>query len=162
MVNLQDVAFTTNSTAHHFLHFLEALHSGSDVSKPYQSLRGAASNAIREAGTAQEGMLELREEIRIVVNRITNILSNEGRNISSFVTESSQSLLELATGVEERNAILEEHREEFKNVQRQSSDEKSNPPSEEEIRVVQEKWRSFREITGSGAYIWQVLKRKLR
>lgn len=86
----------------------------------------------------------------------------DATDISSFVTESSQSLLELATGVEECNAILEEHREELKNVQRQSSDEKNNPPSEEEIRVVQEKWRAFEEVTGPNVYRWQALRHQMQ
>lgn len=47
-------------------------------------------------------------------------------------------------------------------VQRQSSDEKSNPPSEEEIRVVQEKWRAFEGITDADAYRWQALRREMR
>ncbi|KAF7768650.1 hypothetical protein Agabi119p4_7893 [Agaricus bisporus var. burnettii] len=162
MFNLQDIPFSSNNTAYYFLQFLDALHSGSDNSEPYQSFLSAAGDAIVRAGTAQKVMVEFREEIRIVVGRITNILSNDGRDVSSFVTESSQSLLELATGVEECNAILEEHREEFKMVQRQSSDEKSNPPSEEEIRVVQEKWRAFEGITDPDAYRWQALRREMR
>ncbi|EKM79611.1 hypothetical protein AGABI1DRAFT_128756 [Agaricus bisporus var. burnettii JB137-S8] len=162
MIYLQDITFTSHDTARSFLRFLKALQSGRDNSESYRSFRGSVSNAITRTGTAQEGLLELREEIRIVVGRITSILGNDATDISSFITESSQSLLELATGVEECNAILEEHREELKNVQRQSSDEKNNQPSEEEIRVVQEKWRAFEEVTGPNVYRWQALRHQLQ
>ncbi|XP_006462898.1 hypothetical protein AGABI2DRAFT_144347 [Agaricus bisporus var. bisporus H97] len=162
MSKLQEISFACHETAFSFLRFLDALHNGRDNSDSYHSFRDSASKVVWRSGIAQEGMLEFREDMRIVIGRIKTILSNDDRDISSFVTESGQSLLELATGVEECNAALEEYREEFKEVQQQSSNVNNSSPSEEEFRMVQQKWQVFKEISGPNAYRWQTLKREMR
>ncbi|KAF7763927.1 hypothetical protein Agabi119p4_8464 [Agaricus bisporus var. burnettii] len=70
-------------------------------------------------------------------------------------------MLELATAVEECTAILEEHREELKEVQRQSPDENGSPSSEAEFQMVQEKWLAFLKTSGLFAYIWHILEEKM-
>ncbi|XP_006462896.1 hypothetical protein AGABI2DRAFT_179485 [Agaricus bisporus var. bisporus H97] len=162
MSKLQDINFARWNTAFDFLDFLDALRSGRDNSESYRSLCNSANQAVRRASIAQEAMLDFREDIRFAIGRITTLLSDGGRDISLFITESSQSLLELATGVEECNAILEEHCLEFKEMLQQSSDETSNRPSEEEFRMVQEKWQAFKEISGPNAYRWQALKLEMQ
>ncbi|EKM79615.1 hypothetical protein AGABI1DRAFT_128760 [Agaricus bisporus var. burnettii JB137-S8] len=139
MSKLQEISFVCHETAFSFLRFLDALHNGRDNSDSYHLFRDSASKVVWRSGIAQEGMLEFREDIRMVIGRITTILSNDDRDISSFMTESGQSLLELATRVEECNAVLEEYREEFREVKQQSSDVNNSSPSEEEFRMVQQK-----------------------
>ncbi|XP_006462891.1 hypothetical protein AGABI2DRAFT_193964 [Agaricus bisporus var. bisporus H97] len=152
MDKLENVAFVNYSTAFGFLKFLDALHTGRDGSEAYDYFRDNSWRAFNEAGYAQDVLLKFREDVRVVVGRITTILSSDNKEISSFVTESSQSLLELATGIEECNGILEEHRGEVKAVQRQSLDEKDNRLSEEEFQMVREKWQSFKELSEPPAF----------
>ncbi|XP_006462894.1 hypothetical protein AGABI2DRAFT_193967 [Agaricus bisporus var. bisporus H97] len=161
MDKLESIAFMNHSTAFGFLEFLDALHTGRDGSEAYNNFRGDSYRIFNEAGQAQDVLLKFREDIRVAVGRITTILSKDNDDISSFVTESSQSLLELATGVEECNALLEEHREEVKEVQRQSFDEKDNRPSEEEFQMVREKWQAFMEISEPPVYAWEALRREM-
>ncbi|KAF7768642.1 hypothetical protein Agabi119p4_7885 [Agaricus bisporus var. burnettii] len=162
MSKLQDITFASFNTAFDFLEFLNALYNAKDTSEPYRSFRNSVNQAISRIGIAQEVMLEFREDIRIVIGQFTAIMSNDDRDISPLTTESSQSLLELATGVEECNAVLEEYCEELKEVQQQGSEDKANPPSEEELRVVREKWLAFKEISGPNAYRWQALKLEMQ
>jgi hypothetical protein len=82
--------------------------------------------------------------------------------MSSFITESSQSVLEIATTVEECGAILEEYRDEFTEVQRQGFDEKDNPPSDEEFQMVREKWQAFMEIAERLTDRWEGFKDEIR
>jgi hypothetical protein len=82
--------------------------------------------------------------------------------MSSFVTESSQSVLKIATAVAECGAILEEYRDEFTEVQRQSFDEKDDPPSDEEFQMVQEKWQAFMEIADRLKDGWEEFKDEMR
>ncbi|EKM79606.1 hypothetical protein AGABI1DRAFT_120945 [Agaricus bisporus var. burnettii JB137-S8] len=161
MDKLESVAFMNHSTAFGFLKFLDALHTGRDGSEAYNNFRGDSYRVFNEAGQAQDVLLKFREDIRVAVGRITTILSKDNNETSSFVTESSQSLLELATGIEECNAILEEHREEVKEVQRQGFDEKDNRPSEEEFQMVREKWQAFMEISEPPVYAWEALRREM-
>ncbi|EKM79599.1 hypothetical protein AGABI1DRAFT_107031 [Agaricus bisporus var. burnettii JB137-S8] len=159
---LERVAIMNYNTAFAFLRFLDAVRGGRDGSGSYSEFQYSADEAFDEARKAQDVMLEFREEVRIAVGRITTMLSSDDKDVSSFVTESSQSLLELATGIEECNAILEEHRGEVKEVQRQSLDEKDNRLSEEEFQMVREKWQSFKELSEPPAFRWQALWREIR
>ncbi|EKM79562.1 hypothetical protein AGABI1DRAFT_107005 [Agaricus bisporus var. burnettii JB137-S8] len=161
MEELQSITITCSDIALGFLSFLHALRTGRGNSEAYHAFLDSTREAFDVAGIAQEAMLDFREDIRIVVGRIATILSNassDGNDISSFVTESSQSLLELATGVEECNAILEEYREAIKEAQRQSLDESDNPPSEEEFLMVQEKWQVYKVIAEPTQFNWPELK----
>ncbi|KAF7768636.1 hypothetical protein Agabi119p4_7879 [Agaricus bisporus var. burnettii] len=158
MEELQSITITCSDIALGFLSFLHALRTGRRNSEAYHAFLDSTREAFDVAGIAQEAMLDFREDIRIVVGRIATLLSNDGKDISSFVTESSQSLLKLATGVEECNAILEEYREAIKEAQRQSLDEKDNPPSEEEFHMVQEKWQAYKLVAEPTLYNWPQLK----
>jgi hypothetical protein len=82
--------------------------------------------------------------------------------MSSFITESGQSVLEIATAVEECGALLEEYRDELTEVQRRSFDAKDNPPSDEEFQVVREKWQAFFEIADRLQHRWGILKDQMR
>ncbi|XP_006462854.1 hypothetical protein AGABI2DRAFT_179458 [Agaricus bisporus var. bisporus H97] len=161
MAALQSVSITCNDIALGFLAFLHTLRTGRGKDEIYRAFLTSTRGAFNLAGIAQAAMLDFREDIRIVVGRIMTILSSassDGKDISSFVTESSQSLLELATGVEECNAILEEYREAIKEAQRQSLDENDDPPSEEEFHMVQEKWQAYKVIAEPTQYDWPQLK----
>ncbi|EKM79602.1 hypothetical protein AGABI1DRAFT_128746 [Agaricus bisporus var. burnettii JB137-S8] len=158
VAELQSASYTCYHTAIAFLAFLHALRRERGNSEAYHNFLAYTHQVLHKIGIAQEAMLDFREDIRIVVGRITTILSSDANDISSFVTKSSQSLLELATGVEECNAILEGYREEIKEAQRQSLNENDNPPSEEEFHMVQEKWQAFKAVSEPGLYNWPVLK----
>ncbi|EKM79564.1 hypothetical protein AGABI1DRAFT_128711 [Agaricus bisporus var. burnettii JB137-S8] len=158
MAALQSVSITCNDIALGFLAFLHTLRTGRGKDEIYRAFLTSTRGAFNLAGIAQAAMLDFREDIRIVVGRIITILSSEGKNITTFTTESSQSLLELATGVEECNAILEEYREAIIEAQRQSLDENDNPPSEEEFLMVQEKWQAYKVIAEPTQYDWPQLK----
>ncbi|KAF7768637.1 hypothetical protein Agabi119p4_7880 [Agaricus bisporus var. burnettii] len=159
---LERIGIMNYNAAFAFLAFLNAIHDGRDGSGPYENFQSCTSQIFDESRKVQDVMLNFREEIRIAVGRITSILSRDDKDVSSFVTESSQSLLEFATGVEECSAILEEHRGEVKEVQRQSLDEKDNRPSEDEFRMVREKWKVFHALSDSPAYRWPALWREIQ
>ncbi|EKM79563.1 hypothetical protein AGABI1DRAFT_107006 [Agaricus bisporus var. burnettii JB137-S8] len=136
MKKLQNVTFDNYNIAFAFLTFLRVLRAGEDNSKAHQDVLAYARRALATAEIAQEGMLAFREDIRIAVGRITTIISGgDGKDIPSFVNESSQSLLELATGVEECSLT-----------------------SEEEFRMVHGKWQAFVEIADPGEYRWESFK----
>ncbi|KAF7768625.1 hypothetical protein Agabi119p4_7868 [Agaricus bisporus var. burnettii] len=158
MAALQSVSITCNDIALGFLAFLHALRLRRGISEIHRAFLRSTRGAFNLAGIALAAMLDFREDIRIVVGRITTILSSECKDITTFTTESSQSLLELATGVEECNAILEEYREAIKEAQRQSLDENDNPPSEEEFHMVQEKWQAYNMIAEPTQFNWPELK----
>ncbi|KAF7768626.1 hypothetical protein Agabi119p4_7869 [Agaricus bisporus var. burnettii] len=160
---LQNVTFDNYNIAFAFLTFLHVLRAGGDNSKAHHDVLAYARRALTTAEIAQEGMLAFREDIRIAVGRITTIISGgDGKDIPSFVNESSQSLLELATGVEECNAILEGYRQEIKEVLRQTSDQTGSLTSEEEFRMVHGKWQAFVEIADPGEYRWESFKDVIR
>jgi hypothetical protein len=80
-----------------------------------------------------------------------------GEKLSSYSTESDPSILETVIAVEECRALLEEFRDEFTEVQQQSSDDKGNSPSEDESPMVQEKWLAFEDIAGRLRLRWEDL-----
>ncbi|XP_006462890.1 hypothetical protein AGABI2DRAFT_193963 [Agaricus bisporus var. bisporus H97] len=162
MSRLQELAFLNYDTAGNFLLFVKASRLGRNNPEAYHTFLTRAHQAAKKSGSVQEVLLKFREDIRIVVGQIATLMSGNGKDVSSFTSESSQSLLELATAVEECNAILEEHREEFKEVQRQKLDENDNPPSEAEFQMVEEKWQAFRNSAATGEYRWQALQREMR
>ncbi|EKM79598.1 hypothetical protein AGABI1DRAFT_120944 [Agaricus bisporus var. burnettii JB137-S8] len=162
MSYLRDVTYLNYDAAGKFLAFVEASHLGRNNSKAYDTFQTGVYHAIRKTRTAQEVLLKFREDIRIVVNQITTLISDNGKDVSSFTSESSQSMLEIATAVEECNAILEGHREELEEVQRQKLDENDNPPSEAEFQMVEEKWLMFRKSSGAAEYRWQVLEETMQ
>ncbi|EKM79612.1 hypothetical protein AGABI1DRAFT_128757 [Agaricus bisporus var. burnettii JB137-S8] len=162
MSSLQDVAYMNHETANGFIRFLEALETGQGNSDAYHGFLSRSRVAVKKTNIAQEALLKFREDIRIAVSQITTLISSDGSDIMSFITESSASMLELATAVEECYALLEEHLEGLKEVQRQSLDENDNPPSEEEFQMVQEKWLMLMESSGPGAYRWHALRRKMQ
>ncbi|EKM79603.1 hypothetical protein AGABI1DRAFT_128747 [Agaricus bisporus var. burnettii JB137-S8] len=145
---LERIGIMNYNAAFAFLAFLNAVHDGRDGSGPYENFRSCTSQIVDESRKVQDVMLNFREEIRIAAGRIASILSSDDKDVSSFVTECSQSLLEFATGVEECSAILEEHREEVKEVQRQSFDQKDNRPSEDEFRMLLTAW--FKTLSTHG------------
>ncbi|KAF7768643.1 hypothetical protein Agabi119p4_7886 [Agaricus bisporus var. burnettii] len=161
MRNLQDVAYVDYNTANDFLDFLKALQTGRGNPGAYETLIDSARQAVNETDIAQEALLKFREDLRIVAGKITTLMSDDCKDMTSFQIESSQSMLELATAIEECNALLEEHREELKEVQQQSLDENDNLPSEEEFQMVQEKWLAFEEASGPQAYKWLLLQHKM-
>jgi hypothetical protein len=75
MDKLEDVAFMNHHTAFGFLEFLNALHREKHASEAYHDFQKAARVAARKAGSAQEIMIEFREDLRIVVGQITTIMS---------------------------------------------------------------------------------------
>ncbi|KAF7768649.1 hypothetical protein Agabi119p4_7892 [Agaricus bisporus var. burnettii] len=145
MSSLQDVAYMNHETANGFIRFLEALETGQGNSDAYHGFLSRSRVAVKKTNIAQEALLKFREDIRIAVSQITTLISSE-----------------LATAVEECYALLEEHLEGLKEVQRQSLDENDNPPSEEEFQMVQEKWLTLMESSGPGAYRWHALRRKMQ
>ncbi|KAF7768640.1 hypothetical protein Agabi119p4_7883 [Agaricus bisporus var. burnettii] len=96
---LERIGIMNYNSAFAFLAFLNAIHDGRDSSGPYENFQSCTSQIFDESRKVQDVMLNFREEIRIAVGRITSILSRDDKDVSSFVTESSQSLLEFATGV---------------------------------------------------------------
>jgi hypothetical protein len=75
MSALQNVSFTNYSTAFGFVGFLDALQRGRYISEAYDDFQASAREAVWKAGLAQEVMLQFREDLRIVVGRITTIMS---------------------------------------------------------------------------------------
>lgn len=71
-------------------------------------------------------------------------------------------MLELATAVEVCHALLEEHLEGLREVKRQRLDANDNSPSEEEFRMVHEKWLVLKESSGPEAYRWRALRRQMQ
>ncbi|XP_006463225.1 hypothetical protein AGABI2DRAFT_186870 [Agaricus bisporus var. bisporus H97] len=161
MSKLQDIGYMNFDTACCFLEFMKALQLGRGNPGAHSELLFKTRLAVSKAGVAQEILLNFREDIRIGVGHITSVMSGDGNGISLFTTESSQIMLELATAVEECTAILEEHREELKEIQRQSPDENDSPSSEAEFQMVQEKWLAFLKTSGPFAYKWHVLEEKM-
>ncbi|EKM79614.1 hypothetical protein AGABI1DRAFT_92101 [Agaricus bisporus var. burnettii JB137-S8] len=160
---LEDVAYMNYDIAGKFLTFMEALHLRRNNSVAYYNkFLSCAHYAVKETITAQEVLLKFRDDIRIVVDKITTLISGNSKDVSLFTSESSQSMLELATAVEECIAILEGHRKELKNVQRQKLDENDDHPSEAEFQMLQEKWLTFRKSAGAGEYQWHALQREIR
>ncbi|KAF7768639.1 hypothetical protein Agabi119p4_7882 [Agaricus bisporus var. burnettii] len=162
MIDLERVGNMNYRIAYAFLKFLDSLRGGTNGSKAYDEFRYNAREGFDEAHKVQDIMLKFREDVRIAVGRITTMLSSDDKEMTSFVTECSERILELATGIEECNAILEEYREEVKELQQQSFDEKDNRPSEEEFQVVREKWQAFKDMSSPSAYNWEALWREMR
>ncbi|KAF7768632.1 hypothetical protein Agabi119p4_7875 [Agaricus bisporus var. burnettii] len=162
MSRLQELAFLNYDTAGNFLLFVKASRLGRNNPEAYHTFLTRAHQAAKKSGSVQEVLLKFREDIRIVVGQITTLMSGNGKDVSSFTSESSQSMLELATAVEECNAILEGHREELKEVQRQKLDENDNHPSEEEFQMVEEKWQAFSNSADADEYKWHALQREIR
>ncbi|EKM79616.1 hypothetical protein AGABI1DRAFT_92103 [Agaricus bisporus var. burnettii JB137-S8] len=159
---LRDVAFMNYDTAGRFLAFMEYSQLGRNNYEAYGTFQSGAYHTVRKTRIAQEVLLKFREDIRIAVDQITTLSRGNSKDISSFKTESDKTMLELAIAVEECNAILAEHCEELKEVQRQSLDNNVNPPSEEEIRMVQGKWLAFWNISSANAYRWTALQEQMQ
>ncbi|EKM74164.1 hypothetical protein AGABI1DRAFT_133557 [Agaricus bisporus var. burnettii JB137-S8] len=162
MNSLLEVAYMNYDTASSFLYFLKSLLIGGGNSGAYKAVLSSARRAVRETVMAQEALLNFREDIRIAVSQITTLMSSGGNDISLFITESSASMLELATAVEECHALLEEHLEGLREVKRQRLDANDNQPSEEEFRMVHEKWLVLKESSGPEAYRWRALRRQMQ
>jgi hypothetical protein len=75
MSQLQDVSFMNYTAASGFLEFLGALHRGTYVSEAYRDFQDFAREAVSKAGSAQEVMIQFREDLRIAIGRITAIMS---------------------------------------------------------------------------------------
>lgn len=62
---------------------------------------------------------------------------------SIFATENAQAIIELLNAIDECNVLLEQYRDYFRKIEKQTEDEnfiKLTPPSEQEVQMMQERW----------------------
>lgn len=84
------------------------------------------------------------------------------KDMPSFIAESSQSILDIATTVEGCGTPWEEYHDELAEVQRQSFHEKDNPLSDEKSPMMQKKWQAFIEIADGLKRGWEAFKGQVR
>jgi hypothetical protein len=88
----------------------------------------------------------------------------DGKDMSSFINESSKVLAEIMAATDECNELLRECRGDFAKLEKEDFDEESflRDPSWEEFKVVQQKWRVFFQTAGSLWAGWSKLKDDIR
>ncbi|EKM82074.1 hypothetical protein AGABI1DRAFT_105434 [Agaricus bisporus var. burnettii JB137-S8] len=135
--------------AEQYSKILEALSEGKPTQRPlyYVNLGAYAGRQCSEK--AMKAMSVFRRELESAVSRVTATLNTKYKKGSKTMLtsiENTKSVSEILSAIDDCYELLQQCHNQFAQLATQTQDESSidsNPPSEEETRVMRAKWQTF-------------------